>query len=152
MKKLNEFITDGVVYRKYYPGATPQEMNNYCTHVLETETPDTVVIHTGTNSLYKDDVDTIVSNVLKIAEKCKLYGVNNIFISGMTYRQQFQGKVDLFNKFFTFNQYYSSLYKFISNSNIYSTDIWSDKLHLNNKGVIKLANNFINTINGAHSL
>ena len=152
MKDFNQCVNEGVAYRKYYPGATPQEMGNYCTHVLEAETPDAVIIHAGTNSLYKDDVDTIVSNVLKIAEKCKLYGVNNVFISGITYRQQFQGKVELFNKFFTAKQYVSSIYTFIPNNNICAADIWSDRVHLNNKGVIKLANNFINAINGAHSL
>ena len=59
MKELNDYVKEGTAYRKYYPGATPQEINNYCTYVLEAETPDTVIIHAGTNSLYKDDIDTI---------------------------------------------------------------------------------------------
>lgn len=152
MDELNRFIEKGTVFRKYYPGATPSEMNEYLTSVLETEVPDTIIIHSGTNSIQHKEVDVIVTNIMKMVQKAKVYGVTNVFVSGMTYRSQFQQKVDLFNKFFVAKAFVSTDFNFISNNNIQQYDIWTDKIHLNNKGVIKIANNFIGAINGTQSL
>ena len=79
MKELNSFINHGKAFRKYFPGATPREVEHYCTHTLAEEQPDVVIIHVGTNSLYKDSTCTIAENILKIVDVCKDYGVNTVF-------------------------------------------------------------------------
>ena len=70
----------------------------------------------------------------------------------MTYRHQFQNKVDLFSKFFLAKQHVNPFFTFIPNANISSYDICHDRIHLNFKGVIKLANNFLDVVNRVDSL
>ena len=74
----------------------------------------------GINGLLKRDsnIDVVTKNIMKIASKCKTYGIKNIFISGLTINNRLLS--DLIN---TMNNTlklgctkYS--YNFIENSNI----------------------------------
>ena len=109
------------------------------------------MVHVGTNSLYKDDTCTIAENILRIVDICKDYGVNTVFVSGLVYRERYKEKVREINSFLSAREYISE-YTFIDNDNITTWDLWKDRLHLNERGTIKLANNFINAINNASAL
>ena len=100
------------------------------------------MIHIGTNSLSKDSTSIILENILNIVQTCKNYGVNNVLVSGVTYRHQFKDEVREINTFLNARQFIGD-YTFIDNDNINEGDLWNDKLHLNNRGTKKLANNFI---------
>ena len=51
MKEFNRELKNGHAYRKQFPGASSQEMTHYCIPTLKKDSPDTVIIHTGTNDL-----------------------------------------------------------------------------------------------------
>ena len=151
MGEFNRYVKNGHTFRKNFPGATPNEVAHYCTYTLNEEQPDAVIVHVGTNALVKDDTCKIAEDVLKIVEICKNYGVNTVLVSGITYRSQFKEKICEINNFINARQLVND-FIFINNENINERDIWKDKVHLNDKGIVKLANNFIKSINSAHSL
>ena len=151
MGEFNSYVEKGRAFRKNFPGATPNEVAHYCTHTLEEQQPDMAIIHVGTNALYKDDTCKIAEDVLKIVKICKNYGVNSVFVSGLTYRRQFKAKIDEINTFISARQLVDD-FEFICNENINERDIWKDKIHLSDQGTVKLANNFLRAINSAQSL
>lgn len=149
IRDINRHIKNGFVFRKSFAGATPTELAHYCTPTLSDETPDSVIIHVGTNRVNKDEPNVIANDILNIVDVCKHYGVNNVFISAITYRQQFMDEIDEINNIIRDNQECKG-FNFIGNNNITGTDLWKDSLHLNDYGLNKLANNFINAINCEH--
>ena len=149
MKKLNNDINIGRAYRKCFPGATPSEMVHYCLPTLRDDKPDIVVIHTGTNSLFRDDTQDIANEVLNIVNICRNHGVSEIFVSGITFRKPYLTKIIEFNNYM--NSMKLSLdFRYINNDNIYAKDIGKDNIHLNYSGIGKIANNIINAINALH--
>ena len=143
---MNKFIKNGHVFRKYFPGAKPTEIAHYCAPTLEEEKPDAVIIHTGTNCLRTQEISKIGQDILSIVDICHNYGVNNVFISGCTYREGVQKEVRELNNFIHANEMVKD-FVFIHNDNIKEEDIWTDRIHLNNQGTTKLTNNFINALN-----
>ena len=71
MPEFNRCIKEGHAYRKYFPGATPTELAHYCLPTLISDQPDTVIIHASTNSLIKDEVCKIATDLYKIVEICR---------------------------------------------------------------------------------
>ena len=70
-------------------------------------------------------------------------------MSSITYRPQHIQSVTETNDLLRANQFLHD-YELISNDNINTGHIWRDKIHLNNNGVILLANNLIKAINRKH--
>ena len=64
-------------------------MLHYIDIHLEDKSIDTVLLHVGVNDLLNDNsksnVDNLMLNIHKIAEKCQRVGVRNIFVSGLIY-------------------------------------------------------------------
>lgn len=149
MRKFNNDINIGRAYRKCFPGATPTEMAHYCLPTLRNDKPDIVIIHAGTNSLFKDDTEVIANEVLNIIKICRNHGVSEIFVSGITFRKHYLTKVREFNNYMD-SMKLSLDFRFINNENIYAKDIGKDNLHLNYSGIGKIANNIINAINTLH--
>ena len=81
------------------------------------------------------------------AEKCRNYGVNNIFLSGIVFttRVSLDILIQVHNKISNFCNT-NGLY-YIDNRNIRADCLYKDGLHLIYKGKIVLANNFIINLN-----
>ena len=114
--------------------------------MLIEDKPDTCIIHAGANSLLKSDPEEITSDILNTVDICKSYGVNDVYVSGITYRENFQEKVSETNSLLHAKQTRYG-FTFIDNENINATHTWKDNIHLNDRGTAMLANNFIRHIN-----
>ena len=83
---------------------------------------------------------------MEIVNKCHNYGVNEIFVSGLTCRPAYQVKVNKINKLL--REYARSYdYMYIDNSDIGKRHLWKDFLHLNDQGMTNLACNFLDSLN-----
>ena len=119
-------------------------MAHYCIPTLIKDSPDTVVIRTGTNYLRNKEHEEIIKSIWGIVEICGQHGVHNV--SAITFREQFNEKVSSINNFLRHRQSTHN-FTFIENTNITREHIWKDKIHLNTYGTINIENNFINTLN-----
>ena len=146
MKEFNRELKNGRAYRKQFPGATSKEMAHYVIPTLAKDSPDTVIIHTGTNDLRNTENEHIIKNIMDIVDLCAKQGVNNILVSAITFREQFNEKVSTINNFLLHKQTLHN-FTFIENNNITREHMWKDKIHLNTHGTINIANNFINALN-----
>ena len=118
---------------------------------LEVIKVDTVVIHIGVNVLLnysnQSRIDSLMNNIICNVEKCRNYGVKNIFLSGIifTTRVSLDILIQVHNMITNFCNT-SGLY-YIDNRNIRVDCLYKDGLHLIDKGKIVLANNFIINLN-----
>ena len=149
--KLNKELKGGRAIRKYFPGASPNDIANFCPHILKKEKFDVVVIHAGTNSLLNDDIIDIANELFNIVKVCFDNGVKEVLVSGVTFRYNLMSKItQLNNHIESKKQTYG--FRFINNDNINANDIWRDKIHLSESGIVKIANNIIDAINALHTL
>ena len=149
MRLFNNEINDGRAYRKYHPGATPNEMTHYCLHTLKNDKPNVVVINSGTNSIPRDDIYDIGKEIFNIVQICRDHGVKEIYVSGIVFRSQYASKVRDLNSYIESKKLQYD-FTFINNDNIIIDDIGKDKLHLNYWGIVKIANNILHEINTLH--
>ena len=89
-----------------FPWRHPLELAHYCIPTLEKEKFDAIIIHVGTNCLGRVDPDKIATDVLKIVKVCHDYDINNIFISGITFRDSFVNDRLVFNNFLISSQFF----------------------------------------------
>ena len=134
------------VYIKSFPGATTECMRDYVTPSLKFN-PDLLIIHTGTNDLRSDKTPTdIVEEIINLVERIKTND-NDVIVSGLLVRddnlndKRLQVNALLKLKCVKINVH------FLENDNIYSSQhLNASGLHLNPKGTIELANNFLKCI------
>ena len=131
--------------RKSFPGATPLELAHYCIPTLIKEMPDAVIIHVGINCIKSENPSEIQQDILKIVEICQSYGVTDVFVSAVTIMDSFMTEINSLNNLLISSQFIYN-FRYICNANIGRFDLWRDRIHLNNGGIKKLANNFINAI------
>lgn len=146
MNNLNRKIIGGQAFRQYHPGGTPKQLLHYCTHPLEYEKPDSVIINVGSNKLGKDDANTIADDIIDIVTRCQGYDVKHVHVSGITYRQRYQQDIKEINDMLKSRSRFHG-YKFIPNNNISPRHIWKDKIHLSDEGSKILGDNFILSVN-----
>ena len=133
-----------------YPGGQPKQLLHYCTFTLEKDNPDVVIINVGTNSLGRDDPVTIANDIFNIVNTCRSFGVNQVYVSAITYRPDFIKEIKEINDIlYANNNIYG--YNFISNNNITHSHLWRDNIHLNDSGTNMLSSNFIYAINNAQA-
>ena len=105
----------------------------------------------GVNDLLNDkspsSTDDLVSNLVKIANKCKSFGVMDLFVSGIAFNKRLPYAVIK-----KVNEKIVDLCKkngivFIDNGNISNMDLYQVGLHLLERGKCLLANNFILVLN-----
>ena len=82
MRKLNFDINEGHAIRKYHPGATPAELAYYFIPTLKRIKPDIVVIYTGRNSIFKDNINDATNTIFNIVDICRDHGVGEFFFIG----------------------------------------------------------------------
>ena len=88
-----------------------------------------------------------VKEITEIVQTCNQCGINNIFVSGLTCRPEFETEINQINRLLEENAETGN-YIFINNTNIHEHHLWSkDKLHLSKNGTIILANNFLENVN-----
>ena len=130
---------------------TPIYMHHNVIPHLMTECPDTLVIHGGTNSLRDEtrSAQQIANEVLSIGATAVELGVNNVIVSGIVKRKN---GMELERKRRQVNELLSKLsldnnFLYINNDNISLNDICDDRVHLEESGNVKIANNILNTLN-----
>ena len=147
MRNFSKNVKNGFAYRHCFPGCNPKQMLHYCEYNVPNEKPDEIIIHVGSNALGKDDTLTIVNDIIDIVKLCQGYGVNQVYVSEITYRPKYFNEINEINSILNAE---APLHNFtvISNSNINAMHLWSDNLHLNDEGTKILTNNFTLAING----
>ena len=147
--EFNHHLERGNAIKRSYGGSTTADMHWHITPTLIEEKPDRVVLNIGTNNLTKKRHQTeeeICQDIFNIAEKCRSYGVNEVYISGLTLRPSFASKVEKINDILRRNSGLKN-YTFIDNTNITRSHLARDNLHLNRQGTILLANIFLFNLN-----
>ena len=147
--KLNNDLNVGRAIRKYFPGASLNDVANFCPHILKKEKFDVVVIHAGTNSLPRDDINEIADELFNIVKVCHDHGVKKILVSGVTLRHNLMSKITQLNNHIE-SKKHAYDFKYINNDNINANDIWRDKIHLSESGTVKIAINIIDVINALY--
>ena len=143
-RAINQMLKNGSAQFKIFPGCDLKELYHYFDPTLENGSFGNAVIHVGTNDINNKDSSNslqLLENLRKIAEKCFSYGIENIFISSVGYSKisnsYFLERVNAqIAKFCKENNY-----GFIDHSNINSSHLYDDGLHLLESGKIILANN-----------
>ena len=124
------------------PGCNSKEMLHYTEPTLETGFYN-VILHVGVNDLLNDKLsrstDNLMSNLVNIVNKCKLFGVMDLFLSGINFNKRIPYTVikkvnekiaDMCNK---------NGIVFIENGNISNVDLYQDGLQLLERGKCLLA-------------
>ena len=96
-------------------------------------------------------VDIIAKDVIKAGETCKYHGVENVFISGVPIRSRryVQKRVHELNGILQ-DMCVQKGFMYIDNSNINTTHLLDDGVHLSYDGTIVLANNYLNCLNSLY--
>ena len=113
----SQWINNGYAYRKHFPGSTAKDVAHYCLPALIYDKSDTCIIHVGTNSLNKENPAEIGNDILRIVEICRSYGGNDVYVSSITYREDFQKLVSEINNTLRAKQLFKN-FSFIENDNI----------------------------------
>ena len=151
-REFNYYLKNGDARIKSFPGSNANNMGHYAIPTLLDESPEIVVLHVGINDLlnFQENRLTekeIAERIMFVAQKCKEYGVEQIFVSSLLVCKRIdQRKIDLLNSILKQNAELKS-YVFIDNGSIKEQHLWNDGIHLNNQGKIILANNFLYYLN-----
>ena len=151
MYDFNKLIKNRKAKMLNFPGASSRQLLHYMDIHLEGIQVDTVVIHIGVNDLInysnQSRTDSLMNNIICMVEKCRNYGVKNIFLSGIifTTRVSLDILIQVHNMISNFCNT-NGLY-YIDNRNIRADSLYKDGLHLLDKGKIVLAKNLIINLN-----
>ena len=153
MNQFDKLVRNGEALKRPFPGCVASDLKYHALPTLKEKSPDRVIIHVGSNNLTKkswQSPNEIVNEIISVVQVCRDHGVNDIFVSGLTYRPAFQGKIDEINSMLMRNANNFN-YKFIDNGSIRKEHLWRDDLHLNNEGLSILANNYLTHLNAYNS-
>ena len=151
MYGFNKLIKNKNAKLLNFPGASSRQLLHYMDIHLEGIQVDTVVIHIGVNDLLnysnQSRIDSLMNNIIRMVEKCRNYGVKNIFLSGIVFTMRVSLDIliqvhNMISNFCSTNGLY-----YIDNRNIRADCLYKDGLRLLDKGKIVLANNLIINLN-----
>lgn len=147
MASLNRGLKKKTAYWKYFPGASPEDIQHYCTRTLEKDQPDVAIIHVGTNRLEYDDPFVIAGEIVKIVNLCHERGCNEVYVSEIVDRPDLHDQVKQLNNVLNQWQLVRN-FTIIYNGNIKKEFCLSrDRLHLNYRGSNRLCSNFRRALN-----
>ena len=138
---------DKHVVSKSFSGCTVDDMSDFVKPFLRRK-PDEIILHIGTNNLSTDEPRQLGEKIVDLARFIEQESQSTkLAVSSLMVR-----KDDLHRKVNNVNKTLRSFcntngWTFISNENIDASCINKGGLHLNRKGVYKLAGNFRNHIN-----
>ena len=92
-------------------------------------------------------MDNLISNIKKITEKCLMFGVKNVFVSGLFYTTRVDAS--LLERFHVLilDSCRKNYFIYIDNTNVRGDYLYKDRLHLIDKGKAFLADIFIVYLN-----
>ena len=125
-----------------FPGATSEDLKDYIKPLIKKK-PDTMILHVGTNDLTKNINNTIENLSCITSEIKRISPETNVVFSNLCLRED---KPGLSSKVKNLNMSIDRFCKdnglnIINNSNIDKNCLSRKKLHLNEKGLSKLAVN-----------
>ena len=136
-----------------FPGARAKHMSEYVTPRIRDERPETVIIHAGGNDLPVNNNEryvslwTVANFITDAAMVARNHGARNILIGGVTTRKGgfLKKRCDALNGILI------SLCKrkgfiYIDNSGIGDEHLYVDGVHLNHKGTVRLADNYLDAL------
>ena len=147
VRDFNQQVKNGSPKFKSFPGCNSEEMLHYIEPALETGFYDSAILHVGVNDKSSRSADNLMSNLVNIVNKCKSFGVMDLFISGIAFNKRLpytvikkvnEKIVDMCN---------NNDIVFIDNGNISNMDLYQDGFHLLERGKCLLAKNFIFVLN-----
>ena len=153
MREFNNNLHEMYATKASYPGANVERARYYMKKPLEEENPDTVIINIGTNNFTKkrnQSEEDIANEIVNMVEECRIMGVNDIFVSGLTIRKGFYEKVCMVNNILMQKARIHN-FTFIDNSNICSDHLNHDGLHLKYEGTCILTKKFLDHLNEFYS-
>ena len=86
------------------------------------------------------------TEILNVVKKCQKHGVNEVYVSGITCRPNFQDEINGINQLLQTNAGNHG-YTYINNDNIQEEHLWDDRVHLSNTGIYLLQSNFLIFLN-----
>jgi len=147
---LQHRVNHKYVTKKYFDGATSKHIKHYVLPVLHENTPQEIIIHSGTNDIKPNITRPVelAKEIIEIGNVCKSFGVKVIAVSAILPSKE-DGHQKIINEvnsmlkdFCDFNGF-----NFLSNKNITEDIVSSDKTHLNDIGSRVLEDNFISFCN-----
>ena len=148
MIRFNNKINNGYAVKRAYGGATTTRLKHCARAAIEEDKPDTMILNAGTNNFSKTNqtAEEIVNDIFEIVDICRQGGVNQMYVSSITCRPQYQDKVDAVNDLLqAYGTHHN--YDYIDNSEISEFHLKRDGVHLNPQGVNVLEDNFLYYLN-----
>ena len=152
-QEFNDNIESGKASFKRFSGATSKQLNHYTLPTLIEESPNTVVIHVGTNDLKQKDKtkENIAKEIMNIGITSRKHGAKNIVISSIVTRRG----VNLDRKRKEVNMLLKDMcvkegFYYLDNDNVTFDKLYKDGVHLVENGSIVLANNILNFLNSLY--
>ena len=152
-QEFNDNIESGKASFKRFSGATSKQLNHYTLPTLIEESPNTVVIHVGTNDLKQKDKtkEDIAKEIMNIGITSRKHGAKNIVISSIVTRIG----VNLDRKRKEVNMLLKDMcvkegFYYLDNDNVTFDKLYKDGVHLVENGSVILANNILNFLNSLY--
>lgn len=147
-KMRKTLFTQDKIYIKSFPGATTEDMKDYIKPTLKYK-PNMVILHMGTNSLRSNKTaEEIATDITNLAIEAKTDD-NEVIISSIVPRtddMKLNEKRQKVNDFLKIKSPVVNI-SYLENDNIkLNYHLNGSGVHLNFKGTIALANNFLNVI------
>ena len=138
-------LTKKTVDKRMYPGKTSDQICQEVHSIHMDVEPSHVIVHSGTNNLPSDSVESCVSKTENLALRIRdKFQTSKIGISSLTHRED----ISVSTKLSDVNEKLKEMsnrngFHFIDNSRIDGSCLNGSKLHLNSKGSAYLATSFI---------
>ena len=137
------------LYFTCFSGANNKQLDYYVAPILADESPDSVIIHIGSNGITKSsynnvNMEDLAKNIINIGVKSKAYKVSNIAISSLLVRShpKINEVINQVNRLLQVLCKIKNLY-FICNNAIDNTFLWKDGFYLTYEGMFKLSNKYL---------
>ena len=152
VKDMNNFVHNGYVKLKSFPGATIRNLNHYAMSTLEEDKPDIVIVHVGINNLLNpmlanESDENIAEEIINIGKNCQSNSVEKVMISGIVKCSKINpSRIRNVNNLLS-EKCKLHNYIFIDNDRIENFHLWKDGLHLIDSGKASLLHNYVDILN-----
>ena len=151
VRDFNQQVKNGYTKFKSFSDCNSKEMLHYNEQTLKTGFYDTAIFHVGVNDLLNNkslsSTDDLVSNLVNIVNKCKSFGVMDLFVSGVAFNKRLPYTVINKGNEETVDMCKKNGIVFIDNGNISNMDLYQEHLRLLERVKCLLAKNFIFVLN-----
>ena len=139
IRDFNQHVRNSFAKFEVIPGCDSEDMLHYVKQTLETKYYGNPIVNVRVNDLLNDkspnNTENLTSNLLNIVKKCKLLGVENLFVFGIAFNKRlpysFIKKTN--EKFENMSKTHEII--FIDNGSISDMFLYQDKLRLLERSV-----------------